>query len=309
MTTLKRRVVIASGVLATLAGVLAVNAVAVSRGDAGAAAEALPLPGGSVFVRQDGPRDAPALVLIHGLGGSTRWWDEVVPPLARSHRVVRIDLLGFGRSAKPSGGGYAIGEQGERVGAALTRIGVRRATVVGHSTGGAVATALAERRPELVSALVLIDSGPRLDAFISDGFVGNLLFVPGVGQLLWRFRTDGVVRRSLGTAFSRPEYEIPRALVDDVRATTYHSLTATSREAERYLAERPLPDRLAPIGKPLLVVFGRDDRRWRASSAADYRAVPGATIELMPGIGHSPMLEDPSRTAASLLDFAASHPA
>ncbi|MFC4053493.1 alpha/beta fold hydrolase [Actinomadura syzygii] len=309
MTTWKRRVVIASAVLVVVAGLLAGNAVAVSRQDVGATGEALSLPGGSVFVRQDGPRDAPALVLIHGLGGSTRWWDAVVPLLAKSHRVVRIDLLGFGRSAKPSGDGYAVGEQAQRVGVALDRLGVRRAIVVGHSTGGSVATALAERRPDLVSALALIDSGPRLDAFISDGFVGNLLFVPGVGQLLWRFRTDGVVRRSLGTAFSRPGYEIPRALMDDVRATTYHSLTATSREAEHYLDERPLPDRLAPLGKPLLVIFGQDDRRWRASSAADYRAVPGATIELMPGIGHSPMLEDPPRTAASLLKFAASHPA
>ena len=299
----RRRIVVSLAVLVTVAVLLAVNAVLVSRQSAEATGSSIV---GSLHVRDDGPRDAPALVLIHGLAGSTRWWDPVVPALARSHRVIRIDLLGHGRSAKPAGGGYTIPEQGRRVADAMDRLGVRRATVVGHSTGGSVATALAERRRDLVAALALIDTGPRTDAFISDGFVGRLLFVPGAGQLLWRLRTDGVVRRSLDTAFSRRGFEIPRPLVDDVRATTYHSLTATSRAADAYLERRPLPDRLAALGTPLLVLFGADDRRWRASpSAAGYRAVPGATVEVLPGIGHSPMLEDPPRTAASLLAFTA----
>jgi pimeloyl-ACP methyl ester carboxylesterase len=67
------------------------------------------------------------------------------------------------------------------------------------------------------------------------------------------------------------------------------------------------PPRLARMGKPLLVIFGEDDRRWRSSSAAGYRAVPGATVELLPGVGHSPNLEDPPRTAVPLLAFTANH--
>ena len=53
--------------------------------------------------------------IVHGLGASTHWWDPVVPMLAKSYRVIRIDLLGHGRSAKPAGGGYAIPEQGRVV--------------------------------------------------------------------------------------------------------------------------------------------------------------------------------------------------
>ncbi|GAA1120517.1 alpha/beta fold hydrolase [Nocardiopsis composta] len=300
-----RRWLLAAAVLAT-AGLLLANAVAVSRESAGAAGDlVLHLDGGGVQVHQDGPRGAPALVLVHGLAGSARWWDPLVPALAESHRVIRVDLLGHGRSAKPAGGGYAIPEQGRLVGEVLDRLGVRRAVLVGHSTGGSVATALAEQRPGLVTGLALIGSGPRLGAFVSDGFVGRLLSTPVVGQLLWRVRTDGVVRRGLETAFSRPGYGPPQELVDDVRGMTYRSLTATSRAADDYLAERALPDRLAGLGEPLLVVFGEDDRRWRAAaSAADYRAVPGARVELLPGIGHSPMLEDPPRTAGILLSFA-----
>ncbi|MBE1603562.1 pimeloyl-ACP methyl ester carboxylesterase [Actinopolymorpha pittospori] len=184
---------------------------------------------------------------------------------------------------------------------------MRHAIVVGHSTGGSVATALAEQRRDLVTALALIDTGPRLDAFISDGPVGQLMFTPVVGPLLWRLRTDGLLRQASSTAFSSPGYQIPQQLVDDVRGMTYHAFTATSRAADEYLKRRALPDRLAPLGKPMLVIFGEDDRRWRSSSAADYTAVPGARVELLPGLGHSPMLEDPPRTAALLLAFTALH--
>ncbi|RSN11406.1 hypothetical protein DMB42_12445 [Nonomuraea sp. WAC 01424] len=163
----RRRRLVVAGLLLAVAGLLLVNTLTVSGQEAAATGESIvPVDGGGLYVRQDGPAGAPALVLIHGLAGSTRWWD-----------------------------------------------------VAGHSTGGSVATALAEQRPGLVSALALIDAGPRLDAFISDGFVGQLLFVPVAGQLLWRLRT----------------------------------------------------------------------------------------VELLPGVGHSPMLEEPSRTAASLLAFTTAH--
>jgi len=68
-------------------------------------------------------------------------------------------------------------------------------------------------------------------------------------------------------------------------------VTATSRAAEDYLKQRALPDLLTALSKPLLVIFGKEDRRWRSSSAAEYRAIPGARVELLPGVGHSPMLE------------------
>lgn len=87
------------------------------------------------------------------------------------------------------------------------------------------------------------------------------------------------------------------------------AFTATMRATRSYLEERALPDRLTALGKPLLVIFGEDDRRWRSSSAFDYRAVPGAKVELLPGLGHSPLLEDPPRTATPLLAFTAIHAA
>jgi pimeloyl-ACP methyl ester carboxylesterase len=298
------RLLIATAAVVAVVGLLLANAVAVGHQGAEATGDStLPLDGGSIYVRQDGPRDAPAVVLIHGLGGSTRWWDSLIPLLAKSHRMIRIDLLGHGQSAKPAGRGYEIPEQGRRVGEALDRLGVKQVIVVGHSTGGWVATALAEQRPDLVIALALIDTGPRPDARISQGPATQLMSVPIIGQLLWRLRTDSLIRKAASTGFSRPGYQIPQQIIDDLRNTTYHAFTATSRAAEDYLKQRAFPDRLTAISKPLLVIFGKEDRRWRSSSAAEYRATPGARVELLPGVGHSPMLENPPETAKLLLAF------
>ncbi|MGW8375125.1 alpha/beta fold hydrolase [Streptomyces sp. ODS28] len=264
-------------------------------------------PGEELHLTRQGPPDAPTLVLLHGFTASGRSWDALAPLLDRDHRVIRVDLLGHGRSPAPSRADYGIPAQARRVGEALDRAGVRQALVVGHSTGGSVATALAERRPDLVSALALLNTGPRLDAVIPQGPLGRLLEVPLLGRLLWALRTDGMIRRAAANAVTR-DVEIPQAVVDDVRGMTHHAVTATARAAVGYLRQRPLPDRLAALGKPLLVVFGAEDRRWRSSSAAEYAAVPGARIEMLPGVGHSPPLEEPRRTADLLLAFAAGLP-
>ena len=255
----------------------------------------LPLDGGNIYVRQDGPRDAPALLLIHGSGSSTRAWDPMVPLLTTAHRVIRADLLGHGRSDKPVDGDYAIPAQGRRIAAALDRLGVRHAIVVGHSSGGYTATALAEQRPDLVTALALINTGPSTDALIARE--------DAIGREQWLHLTDAQLRQVASRAFSRPGYQPPQELLDDLRIMTYHSFTTTMQASGAYIQLQALPNRLAPLGKPLLVIYGEDDRRWRPSSAADYQIVPGAQVEMLPGLGHSPNLEDPPRTAAPLLAF------
>jgi pimeloyl-ACP methyl ester carboxylesterase len=86
---------------------------------------------------------------------------------------------------------------------------------------------------------------------------------------------------------------------------THRALAATSRASLSYLGRRSLPVRLTALGLPVLVIFGTEDHRWRSSSAAAYRVVPDVRVELLPGVGHTPMQEDPETTGKLLLDFAA----
>jgi pimeloyl-ACP methyl ester carboxylesterase len=261
---------------------------------------------GEMYVAMDGPPDAPVLLLIHGTAASTVSWDPVVPLLAGAFLVVRVDLLGCGRSSTATGG-YDVPAQARRTGAALDRLGVRRATVVGHSGGCMVATALAEQRPDLVAGVVLIDMGPTPDAKYPESPLAGVVMAPVVGPLLWRFRSPATLRKAASTAFTRP-VEVPDAFFEHMMRMRHRTFTGLMRGLLGYLRERGLPDRLAPLGQPLLVIFGAEDRRWRASSAEAYRVVPNVRIEVLPELGHSPMVEDPETTGALLIDFASALP-
>jgi pimeloyl-ACP methyl ester carboxylesterase len=256
---------------------------------------------GDIFVRQDGPPGAPVLLLIHGTAASGRTWDALVPLLTGTHRVVRVDLLGCGRSAKPVDGDYRTPAQASRVGAVLDRLGVGRAVVVGHSSGGIAATGLAEQRPELVAALVLVDTGPNLAAFTAPE-------TAAIGPAQWP-PTEEQVRQFAATGFARPDFELPADILAEMRDTPFEVFAALMQDPRWYLEEKALPDRLAAVGKPLLVLFGEQDRRWRPSSATDYLAVPGARVEMLPDVGRTPIIEAPARTAELVLDFAAGHSA
>ena len=262
----------------------------------------LSLDDGDIHVCQDGPRDAPALLLIHGSAASTRCVGSAGSAADRVHRVIRIDLLGHGRSAKPAGGGYAIPEQARRVGLALDRLGVEHAVVVGHSSGGYVATALAEQRArpgDRARAHQHRTQPGRLHRPASPRHARPLLQWPP---------TDEQIRRFASTGFSRAGYQIPQELLDEVRGMTYHALTATMQATRDYLEQRALPDRLTALGKPLLVIFGERGPQMAIPhpppTTAPFRARESSCC---PVSATHPYSRIPPRTAALLLAFTAIH--
>ena len=277
-------------------------------GDPGTPDRFVRLDDGDIHVVEDGEPGAPAVLLIHGTAGSTAWWDPVIPSLAGACRVIRVDLLGHGKSTSPAGG-YDIPAQGRRIGAVLDRLGANQVTVIGHSMGCMVATALAEQRPDKVAALALIDMGPSLDAAIPESLLVRLLLARFPGRLLWRLRSEATIRKAMRSAFSRP-VDIPGAIIEAALGMTHRALAGTARGSLDYMRQQSLPDRLAALGVPVLVIFGTEDARYPSLSAAAYHVVPGACVELLPGVGHTPMLEDPQTTGILLLDFAAAagHP-
>ncbi|MCV7400092.1 alpha/beta fold hydrolase [Mycobacterium fragae] len=257
--------------------------------------------GNNIHVVENGPGEGPALLLIHGHAGSTAWWGQMIPWLAVDHRVIRLDLLGHGRSDKPADG-YTMSEQARVVGSVLTQLGVNRVIAIGHSTGAVVATALAEQRRDIVTALVLIDTGPNVDAFLWPGGLGELVEVPVIGRLVWALRNRFTIRKALSSAFTR-EVDIPVQIIDDVRRMRHRTVATTPKETKAFLAQRSLPDRLRELMIPTLVIFGVEDRRWRSSSAGEFSVVPHVNVELLAGVGHTPMLEDPGRTAELITSF------
>jgi pimeloyl-ACP methyl ester carboxylesterase len=253
-----------------------------------------------MHVVRDGPRQAPPLLLIHGSGAAGSFWSPVVPMLAGHHHVIRVDLPGCGQS--PPAPSYDVPAQADRVAAVLDDLDLGPVTVVGHSSGGYVATALTERRPDLVRSLALVSTGPSLDAFLPQPLILRLLLAPPLGPLLWRRRSDAVIRRGLSVTAARP-VDIPDEVVADVRAITYRTFRAVLRQNTAYIAERSVPERLAALDLLVLVIFGAADPRWDPASAHQYAVVPTARVEMLPGVGHLPPFEAPEATSTLLLGF------
>lgn len=262
-----------------------------------------------MHIVHDGPRQAPPLLLIHGSGAAGASWDPMVPVLAAHHHVIRVDLPGCGQS--PPAPSYQVPAQAGRVAAVLDDLGLRRVAVAGHSSGGYVGTALAEQRPDLVGSLALIGTGPSLDALLPQPLILRVLLEPPIGPLVWSVRSDAWIRKGISATAAIP-VDVPDELVAGVRGITYRTMRRVLRENGAYIAERTVPERLAPLDLPVLVICGAADPRWDPASARQYEAVPHARVERLPGVGHLPILEAPDATSGLLLDFVAAnhrHPA
>lgn len=264
-------------------------------------ARILHLPGGEMQVLEKGPHRAPPIVLLHCFACSLVWWQRMIPLLDRDHRVLALDLRGFGGSEKP-GSGYSMEEQAAFVAEALKRLGVQRATVVGHSLGGTVATALTELPGDYVSRLVIVDQAPDESFSKGLGFTAELATAPVLGPALWQVTPDFAVQDGLQIAFA-PGYEAPDRFVDEFNRMTYTSYSSDDEEGA-YMSAEPLNRRIERTGTPLLAIFGAEDQIYESERAlAAYAKVPGAQTALVPGAGHSPNVEKPRRTANLVLNF------
>jgi pimeloyl-ACP methyl ester carboxylesterase len=306
------------GVIGVLIVLLVLNAIVVSNATKDAyvrdsGARLVETSNGTLQVLDQGNPQGTPIVLIHCYTCSMSWWDRLAPLLERDHRVIRVDLLGHGGSDKP-GAGYSIEDQATAVAEALAKLGVVNATVVGHSLGGSVVTALAQQSPELATRVVIIDQAPE-DGFENEGFAQRISYWPVVGQAadrLLQIAPKSQVRDQYDDAFA-PGYDIstgfdnPNQPVDDLRAMTYTSYKDTRDAEQDFVADTPLDERLATAHVPTMVIFGAEDQIYDAQAAvARYRQnVPGVQTHLIPGAGHSPNVERPNLVAPLILSWAA----
>jgi len=220
------------------------------------------------------------VVLLHGLGGSPAVWRHVVPLLGSM--PIHAPLL-----TRPA----RIEDDADAVAVTLTAAGP--AVVVGHSRGGLVATALAERHPHLVSHVVVVNSPPTTAA--RAGTTGErALGLPLVGALLWRAMPRSAATRGLATAFA-PGTDVPPVFVDDLRATGHAAFVAASSAIDRYLDDASLPGRLVGLAHGADVVLGTQDLRLDLSA---YDAEPSLRLTTLDAVGHTPPWEAPDATAS-----------
>ncbi len=267
------------------------------------------LHGHRVFFRSAG--SGPVVVLVHGITSTSATWANVIPYLAERFTVVAPDLLGHGESAKPRGD-YSLGAYASGVRDLLLALGHERATFVGHSLGGGVAMQLAYQFPEHCERLVLVSSG-GLGREISvllraASLPGSELVLPLLvnDQLLDVGRIAGRLLGRLGLRVHTDVGEVLRghaSLSDgEARAAFLHTLrTIVDVRGQRVDAT----DRLYLAESiPFMVVWGERDPIIPADHGRDaHRLVPQSRLEVFPGAGHFPHLDDPLRFVRVLFDF------
>jgi pimeloyl-ACP methyl ester carboxylesterase len=215
--------------------------------------------------------------------------------------VIRVDLLGHGGSAKPRNG-YSMEEQADRVALALERMKIRRALVVGHSTGGEVVVALVARHPELARRLVVIDTEPD-ERFVDPDLLAKLSVTRVIGEALKRLATDGTIRDGLEQGFAKG-FPVPDQFVRDFKRLTYSAYKKTYDESGDYVDEGHFERDIRSIQVPKLVIFGAEDQLVEPAdeAAAAFRRL-GVPARLVAGGGHSPMVEKSAETARLLRAF------
>jgi pimeloyl-ACP methyl ester carboxylesterase len=242
--------------------------------------------------------EGPPVVLIHGLSGCWQNWLENIPHLARRHRVVALDLAGFGESELPQEE-ISIPGYGRFVDAFLGEIGLERAALVGNSMGGFIAAETAISHPSRVEKLVLVSAAGLVR-------VGNRrlaaleraarLFHPATAAILARreylIKRPKLRRRMLYGIVRYPERIEPELVYEVASGAGKPGFL----DALAAIGKYDFRDRLPAISVPTLIVWGRNDWVVPVSSAYEYeQLIPDARRVIFEETGHVPMLERPAR--------------
>lgn len=259
-----------------------------------------------VHYQEAGQRNARPLVLIHGFASSTIVWSKVFLPLADAgFRVIAIDMLGFGYSGKPRNGEYTIAGQAKLLIGLLDQLGIKRATLVGSSYGGAVAVTCALDYAPRVERLVLIgtvNNNRPLNYKLMRVF-GSPVFGDVVSPLLIGSRR--LLRRRMKRVYDRHAWVLDERRVDarhlPLRAArTQRAIIRTVRgwDAERISRDAHL------IRKPTLLLWGDNDREIPlADGERLHEEIPGSRLIVFLNCGHLPHEEYPEAFTKVVADF------
>lgn len=240
----------------------------------------------------------PPVVLVHGMGLNRDMWDWQLPPLVARFRVVRYDLLGHGESDPPADD-CSMDDLVRQLDRLLDHLQLARCALVGFSLGGLIVRAYALAHPDRVAALAILNSAhdrtdaeragmrERLERAIRHGHVATI---------------DAALERWFTKAFAARHPEV----LDRVRRWMEANDPAVYPKVYRVLAEgdAALATSIAAIRCPTLVLACDEDHGNSPDMARRMAAlIPGARTEILPGLRHMALAEDPEAVSAALVPF------
>jgi pimeloyl-ACP methyl ester carboxylesterase len=267
-----------------------------------------------LFIQELGPRDAPVVLFVHGMGAWSELWRATLDMTAAAgFRAVALDLPPFGYSERPARPAYSRQDQARRILGVIDALGVRQATLVGHSFGGGPTMEAVLLAPARVKALVLVDAAIGLDSpGGTGGIAADVLQVrPLRNAVVATTVTNPRMTRRLLSRFVEKQEAITPARIAVLQAPlAVQGGTAafsdwlieflTSKEAP--LSQRP--DAYRALTLPTLVVWGdKDTVTPLAQGQRLSQLISGSELAVIPGIGHMPQIEDVEQFNRLLVTF------
>jgi len=242
------------------------------------------------------------LLLVHGFGGDKDNFTPIAGLLTRHYRVLIPDLPGFGDAGRDPGISYHIADQVQRLVAFLDTLGLARVHLGGSSMGGFIAAELAARHPERVASLWLLDAAGTAAAH--DSAVVQAALQSNEFPLL--IREVGEYDRLMSLTMARPPF-FPHGLKLTLARRGVADYALHRRIIDQFGKESPLLEKqFHRIEVPALIVWGESDQILSPKGAQALHALlPHSEVQMMPGIGHLPMVEAPRATARRYLRFRA----
>ncbi len=248
-----------------------------------------------VHYTDTGPQDRSTLVLVHGFSASLHTWDAWKTSLEVDYRVITLDLPGHGLTRADDPVQPTIERFANVVHEVTQDLGVERFTIAGNSMGGNTAWSYALAYPETVEGLILVDASgwPETDEENEDSpFIFKLLANPLARTVMKDLDMTSLTRSGLEDSYT------DQSLVTDALVERYVALSRAPGHRETLLGimatERvdATPEKLAAIGVPTLIMWGRDDNLVPVSSAQKFAdAIAGSTQVIYDGVGHLPQEE------------------
>ena len=263
-------------------------------------------------------QNRPALLLLHGFGASTDHWRHNIPALSRTHEVHALDLLGFGRSSKPSGLSYGGPLWRDQVVAYVNEKIMRPTVLVGNSLGGYAALAAGSALGTKAAGVVLLNAAGYFseDKKVTTGFWskfrrkigGGILKDPLIQRIIFEnLRQPSTIRRTLKQVY------IDKTNVDDelVESIRKPSLDSGAFKVFKSVFDpggpqgQPLDELFSTLNAPLLLLWGNRDPWMNAPGKRGIfmKYAPLETTEIVLDAGHCPHDEVPEQVNKSLLDW------
>lgn len=255
---------------------------------------ALQVNGVRIHFSVEGPEDGVPVLLANSLGTDFRVWDAMLPHLPAGCRIIRYDKRGHGLSECPPAP-YGMQELVHEAAGLLDHLAVKGALVIGLSIGGIIAQGLAAERPDLVRAVVLMDTAAKIGTEEMWNARIDMVLAQGIPAM-----ADGILERWFGKAFrtGKPdELAMWRSMLSRTPQEGYAGCCAAIRDCD-------LMELTSRLTLPTLAIAGTEDGSTPPDLVRETaHLILGARFELVRGAGHLPCVEYPEITGGLIAGF------